>query len=62
MPKINILKSQLILIYYIAHYRQFVLIHKSRQTEIPALLDSWVKDKLYVKIMYAQKLLLHIFS
>lgn len=40
---------------------QFVVTHTSHQTEIPALLDSWVVDIPSVKNVCPQKLL-HIFS
>jgi len=36
--------------------QQFVLAHTIRQTKIPALLECWVKNTSYVKILYPQKL------
>jgi hypothetical protein len=41
---------------------QFVVIHIIRKTEIPAPLNSWVRNTLSVKIYYPQKLLPFIFS
>jgi hypothetical protein len=35
--------------------QQFVFTHTARPTEIPALLNSWIKNTPSVKIMYAQK-------
>lgn len=40
--------------------QQFVLAHTIRQTEIPALLECWVKNTPFVKILYPQKLRLVI--
>ena len=43
--------------------QQFVITHTIHQTEIPALLDGWVKYKLSVKMLCPQKkLLLLIFT
>jgi hypothetical protein len=38
--------------------QQFVVTHTIHQTEIPALLDSWVKNTSSVKMLCAQKKLL----
>jgi len=35
--------------------QQFVITHTMRLTEIPALLDGWVKHKLSVKMLCPQK-------
>jgi hypothetical protein len=42
--------------------QQFVLAHTIRPTEIPAVLECWVKSTPYVKILYLQKLCLVIVS
>jgi len=39
--------------------RQFAVTHTNRQTEIPALPDSWVNNKPYFKVLCPQK---HCFS
>jgi hypothetical protein len=36
---------------YIAHGIQFVVTHAISRTEIPALLDSWVKNTTSVKML-----------
>jgi hypothetical protein len=42
--------------------QQFVLAHTIRQTMIPVLLECWVKNTPYVKLLYPQKLRLLIFK
>jgi hypothetical protein len=42
--------------------QQFILTHTTRQTEIPALLDSLVTNTPSVKMLYSQKISCLIFS
>lgn len=40
---------------------QFVANHTIRQNEVPALLDNWVTNTPYVKILYVQKKIASIY-
>jgi len=44
-----------------AHKKQFVVINTACQNEIPALLDSWVKNTSSVKMLYPLKKSPYIF-
>jgi len=41
--------------------QQFVITHTMHQTELPALLDSWVTNTPSVKMLYPQKKIYYIF-